>query len=307
MQTSTMENGLLKEISEKTGLILSENGQAVGGKYEDYNITINYFSEMFYIDIPIRATDECCVNEMNEILNYIGNKYKNITIAQYIDCSIKIQCLKEMEETKEELTIILILNEIIKFAKDKNLVTCCGNCGESRYVIPFIKDELLVPYCLECQFKEKEVSTVKKKNTTIKGINISAGILGAMIGSLIGLTVWILIARIGDVAYIGGFVIAVATIKGCEILGNGIDKKGLIISIGLIIFTVFLSQYTSYCIKYLSELMQRDGDISRIRFFKTINMNLFHSSESVTFYKDMFIGYLFTIVPIAYYITRKKK
>jgi len=137
---------------------------------------------MFYIDIPIRVSNEFGINEINRFLNYIGNKYNSIILARYINYSIKIQCLKEMKGVGEPTTI-LVLNEVVKFAKDRNLVPCCGNCGRSCYDIPFMKDEALVPYCLECQFKEKEVLTIKKKATKIQGININTGIFGGITGS----------------------------------------------------------------------------------------------------------------------------
>jgi hypothetical protein len=301
MKVGNIENELLKEISENTGLKFSEKGQAIGGKYQGYNITINYCTERFYIDIPIRVTNECGVNEINGFLNYVGNKYKNITLAQYIDYNIKIQYLKE---AGDDSATILILNEIVKFAKDKNLVTCCGFCGQNKYVIPFMKDKLLVPYCLDCKIQEKEVATIGGGNKTFQGPNSISGILGAMLGALIGLTVWIIIARMGNIAYVGGLVIAVATIKGCEILGNGIDKKGIIISICIIIVTVFLAQYISYAIKALDGSL-RIGDLNKIIFSKTIDISTTSAYDSISFQRDLFIGYLFAIVPIAYYIRRK--
>ena len=245
MQTGTMKNELLKEISEKTGLRFSGKGDAIGGPYEGYNITINYFSNIVYINIPISVTNEYCVNQINGFLNYICNKYNYVTLAQYIDHGIKIQCSQEMRQDEQETTIIAILDEIANFAKEGNLVTCCEECGQSNYVVPYIKDGFLVPWCVKCQLKEKEIDSVNQKVNKAQGTNVITGIIGAIIGAFLGSIIWVIISQAGYISSIGGLAIAIGVIKGYEIFGHGMDRNGLIISIGIIIVTVYLAQYGS--------------------------------------------------------------
>jgi len=302
MQTSSMQNELLKEISEKTGLRFSEKGQSIGGTYEEYNITINYLSNRFYINIPIRTTNEYGVNEINRFLSYIGNKYKSVTSAQYVENSVKMQCLEEIKQDGQEHAVVAILKEIVKFAKDGNLVTCCEDCGQNNYVVPYMKDGFLVPSCVKCQLQEKEADSASQKSNNVQGTNLIKGIIGAVIGAFLGTIVWVLIAQTGHMAYVGGLAIAVGVIKGYEILGHGMDKKGLIVSIGIIILTVYFAQYASYGFAFYNEMKKYD---LKIDMFGTFKYYLKSPEVSRVFHRDLAFGYLFTIVPTVYYIKSK--
>ena len=67
------------------------------------------------------------------------------------------------------------------------------------------------------------------------------GILGALIGAIIGGLSIILLGRLGYVAALSGVVIAFGTLKGYELLGKCLSKKGVIISIILMVLTPFLA------------------------------------------------------------------
>lgn len=305
MQTSIIKNELLNEISEKTGLRFSGKSDAIGGAYEGYNITINCFSNIVYINIPIRITNEYYVNEINDFLRHISNKYNYVTLAQYICSGIKIQCSKEVRQEEQENIIIVILNEVVNFAKERNLVTCCEECGQSNYVVPYIKDGFLVPWCVKCQLKEKEkeVASVNQNVNKSQGPNLISGIIGAIIGAFLGAVIWIIISQIGYISSIGGLAIAIGTIKGYEILGHGMDKNGLIISIGIIIVTVYLAQYGSIAFEIYRQ--NRVNEVSLFDSIKLVHLALLMGNTSTLFYRNLVLGYLFTLVPSAYYIKNR--
>ena len=69
--------------------------------------------------------------------------------------------------------------------------------------------------------------------------NVAMGTLGALIGALLGGASIILLSRLGYIASLSGVLIAFATLKGYELLGKGLSKKGLIICFVLMIVTPF--------------------------------------------------------------------
>jgi len=195
MQVGIIENELLKEISERTGLRLSWKGQAMGGIYKGYNITINYFSNRYYINIPIKVTNEYGENEINESLKYIVNKYNTVLLAQYIDNGIKIQWSQEIRNVGQEITIIAIINEVVNFAKDGKLVASCDLCGESNYVVPYMKDGFLVPWCVRCQLKEKEAISLGVNVNQVQGSNLISGVILVTIGALLSSIIWFFVSK----------------------------------------------------------------------------------------------------------------
>ena len=79
------------------------------------------------------------------------------------------------------------------------------------------------------------------------------GILGAIIFSLIGCAVWILIGKLGYISYLGGIAMAFSTIFGYHLFGKKFDTLGLIISIVIVLIMVFVSNMFIYTWQIVSE------------------------------------------------------
>lgn len=67
------------------------------------------------------------------------------------------------------------------------------------------------------------------------------GILGALLFSLIGCAVWIIIGKLGYISYLGGIAMAFSTIFGYHLFGKKFDTLGLITSIVIVLIMVLLS------------------------------------------------------------------
>ena len=65
--------------------------------------------------------------------------------------------------------------------------------------------------------------------------NIVAGVVGAFLGTLLGVVCTVVIGQMGYVASISGLVMAVGALKGYELLGGRLSKKGAVISSALIL------------------------------------------------------------------------
>ena len=79
------------------------------------------------------------------------------------------------------------------------------------------------------------------------------GILGAIVFSLIGCAVWILIGKLGYISYLGGIAMAFSTIFGYHLFGKRFDTLGLIISIVIVLVMVFVSNMFIYAWQIVSE------------------------------------------------------
>ena len=79
------------------------------------------------------------------------------------------------------------------------------------------------------------------------------GILGAIIFSLIGCAVWIIIGKLGYISYLGGIAMAFSTIFGYHLFGKKFDTLGLIISIVIVLVMVLISNMFIYTWELLSQ------------------------------------------------------
>lgn len=79
------------------------------------------------------------------------------------------------------------------------------------------------------------------------------GILGAIIFSLIGCAVCIIIGKLGYISYLGGIAMAFSTIFGYHLFGKKFDTLGLIISIVIVLVMVLVSNMFIYTWELLSQ------------------------------------------------------
>lgn len=84
--------------------------------------------------------------------------------------------------------------------------------------------------------------------------NIGMGILGAFLGAFIGAAAIVLIGELGYVSVLGGLVMGLCTIKGYEMLAGGVDKKGIIACIVVMILMTFGAEYFQWAFDIYSEL-----------------------------------------------------
>ena len=88
---------------------------------------------------------------------------------------------------------------------------------------------------------------------------VVTGIIGALIGAVIGGAVIILLGRLGYVASISGWILAVCTLKGYQLLGKGFSTKSLVICLILIVVTPYLADRVDWAM-YVKEAWESWGD-----------------------------------------------
>ena len=105
--------------------------------------------------------------------------------------------------------------------------------------------------------------------------NVVAGILGAFLFALGGGVVYLLLAQIGLIAGISGFLAVFLAIKGYSLFAKGLSKRGLIIAVVIAFLVLILAWYVSLAIevyKYVSELYKAGDLAEKPKFFECVMM-----------------------------------
>lgn len=84
--------------------------------------------------------------------------------------------------------------------------------------------------------------------------NVVAGLVGAFLGTLIGVACVVVLGQMGYVASVSGLIMAVGALKGYELLGGTLSKKGAVISSVLILAMTYLAHRLSCAIMLTSAL-----------------------------------------------------
>ena len=122
--------------------------------------------------------------------------------------------------------------------------------------------------------------------------NVVAGVVGAFLGSLLGVVCTVVIGQLGYVASISGLIMAVGALKGYELLAGRLSKKGALISSVLIVVMTWLAHRLGWAIAVASEL-----DMGIFDCFKVIpSMVKTGMLESTAYWGDLAMLYLFTLL-----------
>ena len=78
--------------------------------------------------------------------------------------------------------------------------------------------------------------------------NVLTGTVGALIGAALGGGSIILLSQVGYVASLSGLILAICTLKGYELLGGTLSKKGVLISILLMLVTPYIADRLDWAI-----------------------------------------------------------
>ena len=112
------------------------------------------------------------------------------------------------------------------------------------------------------EYGKREIAVKERHYTkSEKGENVVTGIVGAFLGSIIGLIVIVLVGQLGYVAVLSGIVMGVCTVKGYAILGGKLSKKGAVISLIILVGMTFAAFILDSC---LYVIRQSPDDVAYI-------------------------------------------
>lgn len=135
--------------------------------------------------------------------------------------------------------------------------------------------------------------------------NLSNGI-GALLGSVIGVICIIFFSQLGRVAVLSGIVMAVCTLKGYEMLGGKLTKKGVVIGIIMMIFMTYIGDRIDWAI-----LIAREWDVDLFEGFQYVPVLLAEDIiESANYWGNLAMLYIFTIggaIPTSISIVKDQK
>ena len=292
-----MKNKELKLIAEKYSLSCNIKKSIAYGKYRGYDVCIFYDidTNRYNILVPIKQNGQIDDIIIKSFLSEKQSNNKKILYAAYENYAIKMQIgITKIKQDKSD-ALQGAIDDIIKFLETHNLQTCCELCGEEIETQIFLINDKPSYACKSCQSNIKNEIAQAQENVMSKKGNILTGIVGGIIGSLIGVALWVIIYSLGYLASIAGLAIAICTIKGYEMLGGKINKLGILITFIITIIMVYVAQYLALGVE-IYQVFKNDVPITILDALKSVPDFLLENEVRRSFYSDLSIGYLLTLV-----------
>ncbi|MBE6850132.1 MAG: hypothetical protein E7504_00090 [Ruminococcus sp.] len=128
--------------------------------------------------------------------------------------------------------------------------------------------------------------------------SLPKGILGAVIGSIPGIALWVLLGYFGYTAAIVGAVVALGILFGYDKLGGTLDKQGLIACIVVMLLAIYAGVHLTWAVVVNQVLQDLVISITQLH---TI---LLATDLEFEFLKDLGLGYLFSLLGAASLIAK---
>lgn len=128
--------------------------------------------------------------------------------------------------------------------------------------------------------------------------NVIGGIVGAFLGSLIGVAVIVVLEQLGYVAAISGIVMGVCAFKGYELLGGKLSKLGVVISVLIMIIMIWVGTRASWALVLQKEIYTEESFFTVFRLFDQVLDELKAMGADITsdFTKDLIMQYVFAAI-----------
>lgn len=188
-----------------------------------------------------------------------------------------------------------LMPKVYGYLSENGYFTCCTSCGKSDGEISCYSVNSVPSYlCADCVAEIDASLSEEKSKRSVQNSNLLPGIVGALGGTLIGVGVYLLIARLGYLSAIGGLVMAVLAVKGYEKLGGCLDKKGVVVCMVMVIAGACLGNRLDWSIDAAQALKEYDWTF--FDCFRNLDYILTQLEIKSNYVTSLLMALLFTVL-----------
>lgn len=298
-------------LSADIGFTYDASTNTIYGTKNGYEILI-YAADPTY---PYFFTITTTARSANAVLGKEENTLFKKSVSSAVSLSqendLIIVTTKNNTKNQEKIrkNLLDILNTLTTFLRERNFVPCCQSCGASAQTVGFMLNGTRLHLCAECAAKVKSENEATAQKWEQKSVNLFGGIIGAILGSLIGVVCIVIFGQLGYVAALSGTLMAFCTLKGFDKLGGKLTVPGIVLSCIIMVGMTYLGNRLDWAIEF-SNAMKEYYDVSIFDAFRMVP-ELVESTDVMGDYIVSFLQQMLFIligaVPTIISITRAQK
>lgn len=266
----------------------------LSGLYKGFYITLDGLQGQYLVKISVSPADDADMAALTSFLNNQQLNQKKLLTATAASHSISLTIKMPSLGKNIPDTINSIVEPIIDYLISYTFTSGCSECGTNMSQIACY--EINGSHHFLCGTCKENIQTFLQANQQkiqSKKSSLVAGLVGAFLGSLIGCLLWIVIYKLGYIAGVAGAVTAICAMKGYELLGGLLDKKGVIGSVIIMFIMIFFANKIAWSWDAYSAL--KDYGWSFTEIYQELGYILKETELTGSYYGDLAIGYLLTI------------
>ncbi len=221
---------LLKNIWMENGYNYDDQLDVMYGEKNGYKFVVQAVQNQFTLMFSVKeqgAVDSGMAKTIRQASPAIANAgFKNYKLT----CMIKPGFTKK----KKAQRIVEAIEQVSALLAQYHFVQCCEATGEENEVGLYMVGNQL-SFLTPASFSQRSQELDQSEQILLQTKeNVLLGIVGAFLGSLIGVAAIVIIGQLGYVSIFSGIVMGICVIKGYELLARRLSMKGVILS-GIII------------------------------------------------------------------------
>lgn len=238
----------LAAAAQENGLMYDPAAEAVFGSVQGYTVTLvpNVNNRVYYMLSFSVSRMGMAPNQADfKPLEKINKLLTGCTVQRF-----RVNFLVKLIGNKENMSASLrsALDTVVTFLRTNQYTNCCEHCGRPDGAEACTVSGNAHILCDPCFAQVSEAAAAQNQTKAQKQEQILPGTVGALIGSLIGVAVIVLVSQLGYIAAVSGLVMAVCTLKGYELLGKKLGTPGIVISCVLMVLMIFLANQIDWSI-----------------------------------------------------------
>jgi hypothetical protein len=288
-------------------MYLDERSGTIYGNRYGYNVFINQRDNMKAFCITLSISRQGFMPEYSEMSEIAASHKKLIIRCDVNRCNVRFHVRPGRSFAGYDKAFgkaTEALNEIVTILRRRGFEDSCQICASKDTLDNYFIGSAPAHLCASC-YQGCASDRERTRVEYVKKESVIGGLVGAFLGSLIGVVFIVLIGQLGYVAAISGVIMSVCALKGYEMLGRKLSRKGIVFTILLMIVMVHIGNRIDFAITVTEYGM----DV--LTAFRSIPLMVRkYYIEPRPYYENLAMLYLFATlgaVPTIINILRNKK
>lgn len=287
-----MISAMGKRLAGTFGLAVNAQNGILFGSIGGYQASVieNTSQRKYYIVFPARPSEGAPMQAPGDFLeNFAGGRKEiaGVMAEEYaLHIAVQMRSYKKTAESFHE-----VFQAVAEYLKANHFVSCCMQCGATAENGLYVLRDNCQFLCGDCAVNAGDrLRELAAQQAKVRS-NLPMGLLGAFLGSLIGVAAWVLVYQLGYIAGIIGLLLLICALKGYEKLGGCADLKGVVATVLLSVVMVFVSLYLCYGIE-VYKVFHGDG-YNFLECLLAVPAALSANDLTAAFVRDLLVGYVF--------------
>lgn len=244
-------------LASALGFRYDEVNNVLYGQKDGYDVILyaESTSSPYLFSVHTAARNEYGANLTKEQLKELSKTVKPLGVCSQdgnnVIVILSAAMGKRVTQDKLKASVEEGLNGLTAFLREKGFTPCCSICGKNETVSGHKSAGSYYHLCQNCEISMREKIAATK---TQKRENVVGGVVGALLGSLLGVVCIVLMSQLGYVAALSGVIMAIGVLKGYELLGGKLTKKGIVICIVVMLLMTYIGDRVDWALQ-----LYRDG------------------------------------------------